>query len=58
MASLRPNSSRVGSFTDPVRVPAANAVVPQHLRIQVHLRTEQNPKRRQGAQLIGVELPS
>jgi hypothetical protein len=43
MASLRPNSSRVGSFTDPVRVPAANAVVPQHLRIEGHLRTEQRP---------------
>jgi hypothetical protein len=31
--------------------------VPQHLRIQVHPRAEQRPKRRQGAQLIGVKLP-
>jgi hypothetical protein len=57
VASSRPNSSRVGSFTDSVRVPAANAVVPLHLRIDVHLRAEQYPKRRQGAQLIGVKVP-
>jgi hypothetical protein len=54
---LTPEQLPVGSFSDSVRVPAANAVVPQHLRIEVHLRTEQYPKRRQGAQLIGVKLP-
>jgi hypothetical protein len=44
VASSRSNSSRVGSFTDSVRVPAANAVVPLHLRNDVHLRAEQYPK--------------
>jgi len=57
VAPSRPTSSRVPSFTDSVRVPAANAVVPQHLRIEVPLRAEQRPKRRQGAQLIGVKVP-
>jgi hypothetical protein len=33
-----------------------HGVVPQHLRIEVHLRAEQRPKRRQGAQLIGVKV--
>jgi hypothetical protein len=59
VAPSRPNSSRVGSFTDSVRVPAANATVSCRSTSGSRdtFTPSSTPKRRQGAQLIGVTLP-
>jgi hypothetical protein len=58
VAPSRPNSSRVGSFTNSVRVPAANATV--SCRSTSGSRDTSTPSSAQaaaGRQLIGVNLP-